>query len=325
MNQFIINFSKRVKLPVNNKLIVSSLLVAINGILVTGILGTSANTPAKPAPAATPTKTSPATTATQQFVGQWQAKDPQTGELVTFIFAPEGKLFIVFPTSDGPPVAVGIKYKVNSQAKPGQLDLVFTKKESILSIFEFIDRDKLRLELEGRQAGQPRPIAFTPKATIFEKISDSATLPKDAKVIELENAQSQVSEDSQLPKPQTEAKLYIAMVNKAQQAYYQQKGKFATNTEDLGLGGEPASVYYNYRLLSPGKDAQSVMIAAQAKNAEIHSYTGAVFATQRNGKATTLVAVCETQRPSTSAPAMPKPPQSGSSAVQCPSGSRLLQ
>jgi hypothetical protein len=321
MNHFIINLSNLAKFPVNSKLIVSSLLIAINSILVT-----SASAPAKMPLPRTTAKTAPATTAaTQQFVGQWQAKDPESGELVTFVFAPEGKLFIIFPTTDGPPVAIGIKYQVNPTTKPGQLDIVFSKKDSILSIFEFIDRGKLRLELEGRQVGQPRPSAFSPKATVFEKISNSATLPQNVKVIELENAQSQTPEDSQLPKPQTEAKLYIAMVNKAQQAYYQQKGKFATKTEDLGLGGEPASVFYNYRLVSQGKDAQSVMIAAQAKNAEIHSYTGAVFATKSNGKATTFAAVCETQRPSTSPPAMPKPPQSGSSAVQCPSGSRLLQ
>jgi len=73
-----------------------------------------------------------------------------------------------------------------------------------------------------------------------------------------------------------------------------------------------------------GDNTQSVMIAAQAKKSDLPSYTGAVFTTNVNGETTPVSQICETDKPSTSPPAMPVAPASGSSKIQCPAGSRPL-
>ena len=67
------------------------------------------------------------------------------------------------------------------------------------------------------------------------------------------------------------------------------------------------------------------MITAVAKDAQLPSYTGAVFVTQVNGKMTPVAQICETAQPSTSPPAMPTAPTGSSSEIQCPAGSRSLQ
>lgn len=310
--------------PVKSLFVASSVLIAMGSTLAISV-STQATIPTfiaqtKPAPQTDAAK--------QQLLGQWQTKDPESGDLVTFIFAPEGKLFILFPAPEGapesPPVALGIKYQINSTAKPGQIDLVFTEEESIKSIFEFTDKNQLRVELEGRKAGQSRPTAFSSEATVFEKVSETTTLPANTQVIDLETEKKNAA-DNQLPRPQSEAKLYIGMMNKAQQVYYREQGKFATEFEETGLGTEPGSAYYTYRLTSPGNEKESVMITAQAKDSKLPSYTGVVFVTKSNGKATTIATICETIKPSTSPPAMPTAPSSGSSEIKCPDGSRPIQ
>lgn len=120
----------------------------------------------------------------QRLVGQWQAKVSQNQSL-TFIFAPDGKLFIVLPSSSQTASALQLRYRVASTAaKPMQLDLTTGDNKTAQTIFEFTPQGKLRMELQGIDAGKPRPSTFGKGAMTFDKTSNAATLPANARITE---------------------------------------------------------------------------------------------------------------------------------------------
>jgi hypothetical protein len=63
------------------------------------------------------------------------------------------------------------------------------------------------------------------------------------------------------------------------------------------------------------------MVTAKAKNPELKSYTGAVFAIKANDEVTTVSVICGTDQPSTTPPVMPMAPKNAEEAIKCPSGS----
>lgn len=137
---------------------------------------------AMPASVIAQTEKSPATpTVSQQILGQWQSG------LLTFIFAPEGKLFIVLPTEEKPAPAVEMGYQLDTASQPMHLDIKINTNATVLTVFEFTKDGKLRLQIEGTNPGQPRPTALSENATLFEKVSEATTLPADAQLIDIEN------------------------------------------------------------------------------------------------------------------------------------------
>lgn len=253
----------------------------------------------------------------RQLQGQWQTKDPKTGKVVTFIFAPDGKLFTVLPAPDGSSVAIKMSYKINPTTQPMQLDVIISPEQTAMTIFQLTPEGKLRLELEGITPGKPRPANFSSTSTLFEKISEATTVPKNVQMIALETQKANAG--------QSVVKQYLTILSQAQQTYYQEKGKFAANVEELGLVTNLETERYRYQIVPQKDNKQSVMITAIAKNSNLPSYTSAVFATTVNGKTTTTAQICETDKPSTSPPAIPVPPTGSTAAVQCPVGSRPLR
>lgn len=167
--------------PVKSQLIAFSVLVALLSPLGTPV---RAEVPVPVfAQAQSASETKPVA---QRLLGQWQTKDPNSNEVIKFIFAPEDKLFIVLPAPSDPPVALGIKYQINSTPQLMELDMMFSAKESVLTVFEFTEDGKLRMELDGIEAGDARPNALTSEATVFEKISDATTLPENVQLIGLD-------------------------------------------------------------------------------------------------------------------------------------------
>lgn len=143
---------------------------------------------AMPASVIAQTEKSPATsTVSQQILGQWQSKDSSGQELLTFIFAPEGKLFIVLPAEEKPAPAVEMGYQINTASQPMHLDIKINTNATVLTVFEFTKDGKLRLQIEGTNPGQPRPTTLSENATLFEKVSEATTLPADAQLIDIEN------------------------------------------------------------------------------------------------------------------------------------------
>jgi hypothetical protein len=296
---------------VPRKLIAKGLLVVL-----LGILGTSVNAQPPIAPTIAQAQDASKTNlVAQQLLGRWEAEDPTSHKVFTFIFAPDGKLFVVLPERDGASMALKAAYQINPATQPKQLDIQLSPKEKALTIFEFTTDGKLRLDLEGLTPGQPRPTEFKPSATLFSKVSSSTTVPENIRVIALETFQ----------KPEDEAKKYMYALTKVQQAHYREVGKFATTIEQVSIGLRTETESYRYRIVPQGDEKQSVMVTAEAKKAELPSYTGAVFVTKVNGETTTAAQICETDKPSTSPPAMPAAPADSSLKIQCPAGSRSLQ
>jgi len=197
------------------------------------------------------------------------------------------------------------------------LDVTFPgTNESVKTIFEFTANGQLRLQVNGTKPGEPRPTAFSPNATLFQKVSDSTTLPANVQVSDLQTGINRAK--------QAEAKQFVGMMNRAQQAYYLENEKFALKIDELGIERKSESDSYRYQIVPQGNSTQSVMITAQAKNPELRSYTGAVFVVQENNEALTVATICETNEPSATPPTMPAAPSSLKAEIQCPAGSHQL-
>ncbi len=172
------------KRPSLNYFIASSLCLSLLGYL--GTPARAQQPVAGKAPVVAQAESAPATPAvSQQILGQWQAKDPSGQRLLTFIFGPEGQLFIVLPAEEAPAPAVEMGYAIDAASQPMHLDVKINTAETVLTVFEFTSDGKLRLQLEGTNPGQPRPEALSEGATLFEKVSDATTLPADARLVDV--------------------------------------------------------------------------------------------------------------------------------------------
>ena len=249
--------------------------------------------------------------------GQWQTKNPASGETLTIIFTPDRKFLVLLPSGSETPVAQQLGYRIDPVPQPMHIDVMFPgTNESVKTIFEFTADGQLRLQVAETNPGEPRPTAFSPSATLFQKVSDATTLPANVQVNDL---QSQVNRPQQ-----SEGKVYIGSLNRAQQAYYLENEKFANEINELGIGIKPETENYRYRIVPQGNSTQSVMMTAQAKGPERRSYTGAVFVVKDNNETLTIAAICETDQPSSTPPVMPAAPSNIKTPIQCPAGSHRL-
>ncbi|NEP02863.1 MAG: hypothetical protein F6K58_30275 [Symploca sp. SIO2E9] len=257
---------------------------------------------------------------TEQLLGRWQANDPVSKQEFTFIFAPEGELFMVLPTPEGSSVALKVDYQINPATQPMQLDIQLSADQEALTIFEITADGKLRLELDELEPGLPRPTEFRNQAIFFEKTSELTTVPEDIQVITLVDLNRQISGT-----PEEETKKYMYALTQVQQAHYSQQGKFATAIEQVSIGLRTETESYRYQFLPQGDGTKSVIITAVAKDSELPSYAGAVFVIEAKEGNTTLTQICKTDQPSRQPPIMLSVPKDNSSEIRCPVGSSLVQ
>ena len=137
-------------------------------------VGTAQTTPA-------PTKPD---SVTQKMLGQWLSKDPIDGDMVMFVFAPDGQAFLVSGQSPkGNALARKIQYQVNTDAEPMAIDFILSKTARVLTVFEFTADNDLRMQVLGTAPGQPRPASLNQEATVFQKISSDTTLPPNTELL----------------------------------------------------------------------------------------------------------------------------------------------
>jgi prepilin-type N-terminal cleavage/methylation domain-containing protein len=100
---------------------------------------------------------------------------------------------------------------------------------------------------------------------------------------------------------QSEAKTTVGSMNRAQQAYYMEKGKFADNDGlgNLGLGIATSTTNYQYTINGGGTGSTMVTNQAQVQQNAIKSYIGGVQqgTITATSEATTLVVLCEANLP----------------------------
>ena len=118
----------------------------------------------------------------QKLLGQWEATDP-SGQSFSFIFAPEGKLYLVVQPPQGAARAKEMRYKVDAKNQPMHLDVGLSATQTVMTVFELTAEGLMRLQLQGTKPGDPRPSAVNAQATVFKKISDTAALPENTQVI----------------------------------------------------------------------------------------------------------------------------------------------
>jgi hypothetical protein len=175
------------KFSIASKMLTSSVFIALLTTLNTTAALSQPATPPPATPSPTPsTQEQPTKAIAEKLVGQWETKDPGVPVTLTFIFSPEGKLFIYSPNSPEA-VAVEFTYRIDTapQPKPIHLDISIPgRKEPVLTIFDFTADGKLRLQLENTNPGKSRPTDFSEQPTLFTKVSESTKLPDNVKVIQ---------------------------------------------------------------------------------------------------------------------------------------------
>ena len=145
---------------------------------------------------------------------------------------------------------------------------------------------------------------------LYEVILRRPTTESQAKQ-NLKDSQSKL-EEQKLVAMQIEAKTYIGALNRGQQAHALEKNAFASSVTDLEIGVPLDSENYSYSVVLEGKD--KAIATATPKRADLKGFTGAVT---RSGYMSKAI-VCQSDAPSTAAPASPT--LSGSS-LQCAAGS----
>jgi Type IV pilin-like G and H, putative len=253
----------------------------------------------------------------KKLVGQWEAKDA-SGPNVNFMFTADGTMFLIMVVGDKS-AAYPLKYQINSTQNPIYLDITLPENpKPVLTIIDFPGDGQMRMQIDGTNPGQPRPTDFSKNVSLFKKVSDNETLPQNVEVIDPKMEKSANN-------PQAEAETMIKSMNRAQQAYFLEFNKFAKTIQELQIGIESETENYHYRIVSSGKKNQSVVQTATAKKTNLKSYTGIVFIKKVKGETLTNTAICESVKPATKPPAIPKIPSKESPEVKCPLGSILLK
>jgi hypothetical protein len=118
----------------------------------------------------------------QELIGHWQAKNLANSQVINFIFTPDERLFMWVESEK---FAYAMNYKVNSEAKPIQLDIIpKDPSQKVETIFEMTVDGKMRLEIMNSNPGKPRPNKFSTDTPIFERISQTTVPPKNIKFID---------------------------------------------------------------------------------------------------------------------------------------------
>jgi prepilin-type N-terminal cleavage/methylation domain-containing protein len=106
---------------------------------------------------------------------------------------------------------------------------------------------------------------------------------------------------------ESEAKQYVGSANRAEQAYYLEKGEFTSDWSNLGLGIATQTANYLYTVDTAQADlpvqAEIVGTAHPKKTNTLRAFVGGVQVgkIQGTGETTTLAILCQSEDPSTGA------------------------
>jgi hypothetical protein len=135
-----------------------------------------------PQPSKTTPPIQPSSLIKQQLTGHWQTKKLSNSQVLNFLFTPDEKFFMWVESQK---LAYGMNYKVNSEVKPMQLDIIpKDPSQKVETIFEMTADGKMRLEILKANPGQSRPNNFSTDTPVFKKISKITVPPKNIKFID---------------------------------------------------------------------------------------------------------------------------------------------
>ncbi|PSB04831.1 type IV pilin-like G/H family protein [Merismopedia glauca] len=255
----------------------------------------------------------------QPLWGQWEAKDPLTGDILRLVFTPEGKFYtLIIPAgvSESSKIpTLELAYQVNSQSKPQQIDIISLKNgQRILSIWELTKDGKLRLDFGKSQPGTPRPTTFGAGTILLEKTAASTELPANIQIYNpTSNSASSVKQD-------------IDLVNREQTIYFLENNEFANTIQQLGVKIPLVTDDYIYQLQVSSDKTGKVVFTAKAKKANLNSYVGAVFEYKSKEREKTIASIiCETDVPTQTLPNQPTLVEDIAAPIRCATGSHPTQ
>ena len=100
-----------------------------------------------------------------------------------------------------------------------------------------------------------------------------------------------------------EGRVYVSSMNRAQQAYYAEKGDFTNSVPNLGLGIRSETANYKYSI---SRENKAVFHYGVSKQGKLKSFVGGVFLIgDATTEITTVRILCQTTAASTAKPANP--------------------
>lgn len=245
----------------------------------------------------------------KQLVGKWQVPTNLSSGI---IFTEDGKIYI-FVT---PIEAVQLQYTIDPTFKPGFL--LFRDAQGKIvgtAIFELQEDGQLQLDLNITGDEQPAITTFKSQPLLFKKTSEDPRIATSVRIKTptASELKEQADRDTQL-----EARQYIEIMNRGNEANYTQYNIFSNNLEEFikGLPKETRNYRYNIRVIDEKNMVQSVAIA---KRDGLKSYIGVVYI-QPSPISTinTKSMICESDQPTQKVPNQPV--LFSTQAVNCPAG-----
>jgi Type IV pilin-like G and H, putative len=255
----------------------------------------------------------------EQLKGEWHSGNPQDPII---LFKPNGQVFFVdatqgeatqaefsptrlikdtstqlsSPSSEGGPIrlALEVEFRLNTTTTPMQADFTLPgSTEPVKAILELTPGGELRIA-EALDTSQPRPTSFDEGTVVYSRVSATAELPADAQILPQRSGTGETAL-AQSPNPE-DAKLLMAALNRAQQAYYQEKKQFTPDFKELALGNLEDTEQYKYQVLFQSK--RYVVMSATARREKLKSYLAVVLA----DSSITLPYLCESEANSVETP-----------------------
>ena len=158
-----------------------------------------------------------------------------------------------------------------------------------------------------------------------EKKGDTITLARQGYPLELTKVDQFSIQSLAHKAQQSEAKTYIGSLNRSQQAFFLEEGKFSSELDALGLGISAETDNYSYSILPADSDTKGVVTFAQPKDATLNAYIGI---TNFDGS-TTQAVLCEVADQSADVDSLAREAKdtltkSRSSSQRCPQGAQEI-
>lgn len=122
---------------------------------------------------------------------------------------------------------------------------------------------------------------------------------------------------------EVEAREFVNSILFDQKAYFIGNEAFTTSIRNLpAINASMESPNYRYQIKPRPDKRKGVAVTATSKRPNLRSFTGVVFVLDKGKDKMTMSEICETTKPSKTAPTPPVMPRRATEQIQCPAGSR---
>ncbi len=239
----------------------------------------------------------------RQLIGKWQLTILGSDtDALTVLFTPEGSVYVINPSKK---TAVKAEYQVNSENGQVYLD-IFQGSFGSRATFSINSRGQLLLQ----QLFMPAIMQQMYYNSSTTNIVGNILMPNLLLLKRISN-DTKLEENLTFPESiplsylawQSEAKVYVGVMNRGHQAFFLEKGYFTNKLGELEIGIKDESENYKYQVvvLDSKKAVQHI---ALAKKDSLKSYIGLVYTrlVSQSQDATTFALLCESQNPTRKSP-----------------------